>query len=487
MGARTCRWPKIRNLVQLHQCSSRVLSKPTVEPLTPISSHFCSSRTRGGCCRQGAGADVVRRGHIVVSDETVSPAESYGDIGDGETGRERPALNRIRPRRCEQSEDDMQIDLSEEQEFFRASTRRFIEVETPLGVVRDLYDTRDGFDLGWWRKAAELGWTSLFVPEQLGGGVLSGRPTCDAVMVAEEMGRLVSPGPFLPVNVVAAAIARAGSEQQRAAVLPGLLSGVTVATWAICEPQGRWELQDIETTATRQGRNIVLDGTKAYVEALGCANHVLVTARTDDGFTQVLVPVETPGVTTTLGRSIDMTRRFGSIRFDEVVLPQSAVVGEFAGASEQVGCQMELAIALQCAELVGVADRTLEFTLQYGRERSAFGRSIMSYQALKHRIADMAVLLEGSKAITDALAAAIDERAATASELASIAKAYVGTHALDIVDDCVQITGGIGVTWEHNIHLYSRRAAVNRAVFGTPEDHKQKLLVEVAALDEVSA
>ena len=108
----------------------------------------------------------------------------------------------------------MQIDLSEEQEFFRASTRRFIEVETPLGVVRDLYETRDGFDRGWWRKAAELGWTSLFVPEQLGGGVLSGRPTCDAVIVAEEMGRLVSPGPFLPVNVVAAAIARAGSEQQ---------------------------------------------------------------------------------------------------------------------------------------------------------------------------------------------------------------------------------------------------------------------------------
>ena len=144
MGARTCRLPKIRNLVQLHQCSSRVLSKRTVEPLTPISSHLWSSRTRGGCCRQGAGADVVRMGHIVVSNETVSPAESSGDIGDAETGRERPALNRIRPRRCEQSEDDMQIDLSEEQEFFRASTRRFIEAETPLGVVRDLYETAMG-------------------------------------------------------------------------------------------------------------------------------------------------------------------------------------------------------------------------------------------------------------------------------------------------------------------------------------------------------
>lgn len=379
----------------------------------------------------------------------------------------------------------MQIDLSEEQEFFRASTRRFIEAETPLDVVRDLYGTRDGFDRGWWRKAAELGWTSLLVPDQRGGGNLSGRPICDAVIVAEEMGRLVSPGPFLPVNVVAAAVARAGSDQLCSAVLPGLLSGVTIATWAICEPRRRWELPDIETTATPQGRNLVLDGTKAYVEALGSAKDVLVSARTDDGFTQLLVPLETSGVTATFGRSIDMTRRFGSIRFDKAVLPRSAVVGEVAGAADQVARQMEIAIALQCAELVGVADRTLEFTLQYGRERSAFGRSIMSYQALKHRIADMTVLLEGSKAITDALAAAIDDGAASTSQLASVAKAYVGTHALDIVDDCVQVTGGIGVTWEHDIHLYNRRAAVNRAVFGTPEDHKQKLLAEVAAIDEV--
>ena len=378
----------------------------------------------------------------------------------------------------------MQIELNEEQEFFRAATRRFLEAETPLSVVRDLYESRDGFDRTWWRKASELGWTSLLVPEQLGGGTLSGKPTCDAAIVAEEIGRLVAPGPFLPVNVVAASVAREGSDEQGSSVLPGLLSGEIVATWAICEPQRQWDVRDIRTSATPQGNDIVVDGAKAYVEALGSADLVLVSARTGDGLTQLLVPTGTPGVRTTPGRSIDITRRFGSITFDGARLPASAVVGEIGGAADQIAWQLDLAVALQCAELVGIADRTLEFTMQYGLERSAFGRPIVSYQALKHRIADMAVQLEGAKAVSDALAAAIDDGAASTSALASVAKAYVGTHALDIVDDCVQITGGIGVTWEHDIHLYNRRAAVDRAVFGTPEDHKNTLLTQVVATNK---
>jgi alkylation response protein AidB-like acyl-CoA dehydrogenase len=125
--------------------------------------------------------------------------------------------------------------------------------------------------------------------------------------------------------------------------------------------------------------------------------------------------------------------------------------------------------------MVGIADRTLEFTIEYGRDRVAFGRPIVSFQSLKHRIADMTVWLEGSKAVTDALAAAVDAGDPEGSSLASVAKAYVGEHCLDIVDDCVQITGGIGVTWEHDIHLYNRRAVVDRAVLGSPEEHKQRL------------
>jgi alkylation response protein AidB-like acyl-CoA dehydrogenase len=140
-----------------------------------------------------------------------------------------------------------------------------------------------------------------------------------------------------------------------------------------------------------------------------------------------------------------------------------------------VARQLRLALALQCAEMVGAADRTMEFTLEYGRERFAFGRPILSFQALKHRIADMVHWMEGSKAVSDELAAAIDADRADADDLASVAKAFVGEKCVDVIDDCVQITGGIGVTWEHDIHLYSRRAIVDRAMYGSPEEHKERL------------
>jgi alkylation response protein AidB-like acyl-CoA dehydrogenase len=372
----------------------------------------------------------------------------------------------------------MNLELTEEQEFFRETTRRFLYTEVPLTTVRTLYDSVDGLDCDWWRKAAELGWTSMFVPEALGGGSVSGSPTRDAAIVAEEMGGLVSPGPFLPVNVVAAALSWYGSNSQRIEVLPGLLGGETFAAWAHAEPGGRWRVEQLTTSATIEGDEVVLEGEKAYVEAIGLAQHLLVTARTGDGVSQILVPLGViPGGTTVVrGRSLDMTRRFGRVTFDGARLPLSAVVGEPGGAAAGVERQLALALALQCAEMVGLAERTLEFTLEYGRDRLAFGRPIVSFQALKHRIADMTVWLEGSKAVSDDVAAAVDEQRDGLSLLASVAKAYVGEHCPDIVDDCIQITGGLGVTWEHDIHLYNRRAVVDRAMYGTPEEHKERLV-----------
>jgi alkylation response protein AidB-like acyl-CoA dehydrogenase len=232
----------------------------------------------------------------------------------------------------------------------------------------------------------------------------------------------------------------------------------------------------VACTATVDAADVVLDGMKAYVEAAGVADHFLVTARTGEVLSQVLVPAGAEGVQVSPGRSIDMTRRFGTLRLDSVRLPASTIVGAPGEGAPAVERQLSIALCLQCAEMCGVADRVLEMTLEYGRDRFAFGRPIVSFQALKHRIADMTVRLEGSRAVTDALAAALDCRADSARRLASVAKAYVGAACLDIVDDCVQITGGIGVTWEHDIHLYNRRAVVDRAVFGTPEEHREKIL-----------
>jgi alkylation response protein AidB-like acyl-CoA dehydrogenase len=372
------------------------------------------------------------------------------------------------------------LELTEDQEFFRDTTRRFLESEAPLTTVRALWDTDDGFERGWWAKAAELGWTTLFVPEAYGGGSLSGNPVQDAVIVAEEMGRLVAPGPFLPVNVVCAALAREGSPAQQADLFPGLLAGDTIATWAFGERGAPWDPSGISLTAEPAGDELVLSGEKAYVEAGGVADQLLVTARTGDGLTQVVVPSSAPGLTVTRGRSIDLVRRYASIAFDGVRVPSSAVLGEVGGAADAVERQLEIALALQCAETVGAADRVFEFTIEYAQDRYAFGRPIASFQALKHRIADMLVWLEFSKSIVDGAARAVDTDN-DAARLVSVAKAYVGDRCLDLIDDCVQINGGIGVTWEHDIHIYSRRVAVNRAVYGTPEEHRERLctLLEV--------
>ncbi len=371
----------------------------------------------------------------------------------------------------------MNLELTADQELFRETTHRFIEREAPLTEVRALYDTVEGFDRYWWARAADLGWTSLFVPEALDGSRLSATPTGDAAIVAEEMGRLVSPGPFLPVTVVAAAIDWYGSEAQQAQLLPGLRSGQSVAAWAYTESRGRWRPEQMSTTATVLGDEVILDGAKTYVEAAGVADCVLVSARTGHGMSQVLVPTASvPGVSVVRGRSIDMTRRFGSVRFDGARLPISAFVGEPGHAAAAVERQLSLALALQCAEMVGVADRALELTLDYGRDRIAFGRPILSFQALKHRIADLWIWLEGSKAVSEQLVAAVDDQSEGVPTLASVAKAYVGEHCLDIVDECVQINGGIAVTWEHDIHLYSRRAVVDQLTYGTPEEHKRHLV-----------
>ncbi len=375
----------------------------------------------------------------------------------------------------------MNLELTEDQEFFRETTRRFLEAEVPLTAVRELWDSVDGFDRQWWVKAAELGWTSMFVPEAHGGGSLSGSPTVDAVIVAEEMGRLVSPGPLLPVNVVAAAVAAEGSGAQQAALLPGLLSGESIATWAYAERGGAWNDAGVHATAEVDGDAVVLHGTKAYVEAAGVADTFLVTARTGEHLTQVLVPSDADGLTVTRGRSIDLTRRYGSLNFEGTRLPLDAVVGAVGGADEQVGRQLCLALALQNAETIGAADRVFEITVEYAQDRFAFGRPIASFQALKHRIADMLMWLEFSKAIADGSARAIDAGDPEASRLVSIAAAYVGDRCLDVIDDCVQISGGIGVTWEHDVHLYSRRVAVNRAVYGSPEQHRERVAVLLGA------
>jgi len=371
----------------------------------------------------------------------------------------------------------MDLELSTDQELFVETTRRFLEAECPIVEVRRLHDLDVSFERGYWRSGAELGWTAALVPEEHGGGSISGDGILDLVLVAEEMGRMVSPGPLLAVNVVADAVARCGSTTQQAEVLPGLATGEAIATWAFAEANGTWDAAGVEFNAAQRGDQWVLDGTKTFVTEAAIADWLLVTARTGIGLTQFLVPKQTSGMTIAKLGSLDFSRQFGKVSLDGVTVSAGAVLGEVGGAAPDVERQLQLALVLQNAETIGATARVLDFTIEYAKDRIAFGRPIGSYQALKHRFADMRTWVEACHATATASARAVQLGSPDAPELVSIAKSYLADRCPAIIQDCVQLHGGIGVTWDHDLHLYLRRVAQNAALYGSVAQHRERLAV----------
>jgi alkylation response protein AidB-like acyl-CoA dehydrogenase len=360
---------------------------------------------------------------------------------------------------------DVDLILSEDQEFFLETTRRFLAAQAPMPVIRSLEHEPAGYTPDYWRQACELGWTSMLVSEADGGGSLSSHGLLDLALVAEEMGRTVAPGPLVPVNLVAFALSAAGTTEQREAVLPGLLAGDATAAWTGPTP----------IPARHDADRFVVGGTASIVEAGGGADHLLVVVDDTDGTTHLLVPSDHPGVTITPLGSLDLVRRFARIEFIDVTVDQSAVVGRAGAASVEVARLDQIATVLGCAEAAGAADRCFGMTLDYLQDRYSFGRPLASYQALKHRLADDKLWLEACHATVTAALEAVATGADDAGALVSVAKAWVGPHATEIIQDCVQLHGGIGVTWEHDLHLYLRRATVNRLTHGTPDVHRERI------------
>jgi alkylation response protein AidB-like acyl-CoA dehydrogenase len=365
--------------------------------------------------------------------------------------------------------------LTDDQQLLHQTTRKFLESTCPPETVRELADAAPaGYDAAWWRSGADLGWTSLLVSEEDGGGSVSGHGLLDLVLVAEEMGRMVSPGPLMPVNVVAEALSRGGTTEQRRDLLPGLLAGTTTASWCLGVPAGGIDTGGaIEAAPTAEG--LVLDGISGPTESGAQADLHLVTARTAEGTTQVLVPAGHPGVSSQPMHSLDLVRRFARVSYDRVEVGADAVLGEPEGADPDVEHQLQTAAVLQCAEMAGAIDRVFEFTVEYASDRYSFGRPLVSYQALKHRFADMKMWLEAILATAGAAARSVDSGSKNASELVSVAKSYIGERGPAILQDCVQLHGGIGVTWDHDLHLYLRRVMVDASQLGAPRDHRERV------------
>lgn len=381
-------------------------------------------------------------------------------------------------------------ELSSDQEFFRETTGRFLDEHVPVGEVRNLRGDAVGFSTDYWVRGADLGWTSLLVDEAHGGGSISGSGLIDLSLIAYEFGRRAAPGPLTTANIVAAALSDTAPSDGPSALLADLLTGTAVATWCHSEAPPHDRLDALALEALVDGDEIVLDGVKRPVESAGRADYFLVTGRTGDGFSQVLVPADAPGLTVSPMQTVDLTRRFSVVRFDGVRVPASAAVGAVGGAGAQIERQSLIAVALLNAESVGAMQSAFDMTVEWAFDRYSFGRPLASYQALKHRFADMKTWLEASHAIADDGVAALAAGSSKAAELLSAGKAFIGQYGSDLMQECVQLHGGIGVTFEHDLHLYLRRHTVNRALYGTPSEHRQRIasrLISGDANEEVAA
>jgi alkylation response protein AidB-like acyl-CoA dehydrogenase len=362
-----------------------------------------------------------------------------------------------------------------DQELFEETTKKFLEAECPLSTVRELARSEAGFEPSFWRQGAHLGWTSLVVPETAGGGSVSDRGAMDLALIAFQFGLHAAPGPLLGTNVVAAALGRWGTKEQQGGPLVELLSGEAVGAWALAEPTPGEAFGQIEMRATDTMDGFRLDGVKCPVEAARDAGYILLSAAHGSGVSQFLVPADAAGLKVTPLHSLDMTRRFARVEFDGVEIPESSLVGGAARAGPAVGWLTDLAVTVQLAEMCGALCWAFDTTVDWAFSRYSFGRPLASYQELKHRFADMKMWLEASVAITAEATDAVDRDAANRSELVSAGKFYVGRYGVELMQDCVQMHGGIGVTFDHDLHMFLRRVVTDSALFGSPSEHAARL------------
>jgi alkylation response protein AidB-like acyl-CoA dehydrogenase len=366
------------------------------------------------------------------------------------------------------------LDLSDDQLLLREASTRFISETCPLTRVRDLGEDRADPGAEYRHQAADLGWFAMLVPDELGGGNVSGNGVVDAAIIAEARGRLLQPGAFVATNAAVSGLVLDGSPHQRETILPAIVSGQSTVTWAVADANGALP-PDAGVHAVAGSDGFALDGAKGLVHDADRSDWMLVTAAGDGGPSQFLVAAGTRGVSIERLDGLDLSRNFCAVTFDAVHVPRTALVGEHAGAAAAVDRQLQVAAVLTVAESIGVMTHDFELALDYAKARIAFGRPIGSFQAVKHLLADSSLLLESSRATADAAARAVGAGAADGNEVASMAKAFVGDSGIDLAQNCFQVFGGIGYTWEHDQHLFLRRLTADAALYGDPTWHRERI------------
>ena len=371
----------------------------------------------------------------------------------------------------------MRFSFSDEQEEFRRVVRRFFEDTSPAGEVRRLMETDEGFDPSVWsRMSSELGLPGLHVPEEFGG---QGFSFVELGIALEEMGRAVFCAPYFSSAVLAlSAISSAASEPQKKELLPGIVSGETRATLAFVEPAGVWDATGISLTATPTNGSFRLDGTKSFVLDGHTADEIVVVARTpgtsgSEGLTLLRVDGDASGLERKLLNTMDPTRKQARLDFSGV---HATPLGEPGAAGAAFSRTLDLAAVALSSEMIGGAERVLEETVAYAKVRMQFGRPIGSFQAIKHRCADLLLEVELAKSAAYYAASAAAEGDDSIPALAALAKAACSDAYRNVACASIQIHGGVGFTWENDTHLYFKRARSSEAFLGDATYHRERLL-----------
>ena len=373
----------------------------------------------------------------------------------------------------------MEFSFSEQQSELRRAARRFLQSESSEARVRSAMETEQGYDSRVWEQLSEeLAWTALTIPEAYGG---LGMSYLDLHPVMEEMGRALLCSPFFSTICLGAnALLVGGNEAQKEQYLSAIAAGKMTATLAYAE-KGRENGADaIRVTYEHAGDGYVLRGDKRYVIDGHTADLVFVAARSErsrgtEGVSVFVVPANTPGVTRTWTPSMDQTRKLAAVTLDRVVVPAGALIGEEGRGWELCERTLDLARIALAAEQVGAAEMCLDMSVEYAKVRRQFGRPIGSFQAIKHKCADMLTMVESARSAAFYASAVADQGEVDLGEVASSAKAFCSDTFFHCAAENIQIHGGIGFTWEHPAHMYFKRAKASEVLLGEPSFHRERV------------
>ena len=367
----------------------------------------------------------------------------------------------------------MDFAFSSDQQLLKNSARAFLDEHCKPAVVRSLWDDPRGESEGLWKEMAQLGWLGLSLPEAHGGSALG---MVETAILLEELGRAAYPGPYLPTVLAATGIEQSGTDAQKKRWLPAVATGDARATVAFLDTDYDWSLDAIRTRADRTGQGWTLSGEKRFVPWAHVADVILVPAVTAEGPTVFLLEPSARGITMSPVAGMDLATRWVHVRLDEVPAAADAVLGRAGGAAPLLAGLLRRGAVGAAAEMLGAARRCLDMSVGYAKVREQFGQPIGSFQAIRHKCSEMLLEVENSHSAVYYAAWAMDAESEDHELAASVAKAYVGDAARKVCGESIQVHGGIGFTWEYDLHLYFKRAKALEPMYGDGDHHRELII-----------